>query len=158
MSWIEPAATRRVYNPNDPTYVAPTGDYFLHTIRGFDDRQVAAWRAKPTTFFQQRFGLDSRRCTSNNVSITGTFMFDPRNNYRAHTISGMLIAGRGPKLEAAVRPSLVVVIDMLLQDAPEVALTQDQKPVQRLPTRRPGVRSRPSRFASRSVDLPRTPE
>ncbi len=85
-----------VYNPNDPTFVAPTGDYFLHTVMGFNDQQIAAWRAKLTTFFQQRFGLDfSQGDTSNNVSITGTFMFDPRNNYRAHTISGMFVPSEG---------------------------------------------------------------
>jgi len=42
------------------------------------------------------------------------------------------IARRGPKLEAAVGPSPVVVLDVLLQDAPEMAVVQDQKPVQRL--------------------------
>ncbi len=42
------------------------------------------------------------------------------------------IAGRWPKVEAAVGPSPVVVLDVLLQDAPEVAGVHDQKPVQRL--------------------------
>ena len=35
------------------------------------------------------------------------------------------IAGRRPKLEAAMGPSQVVVLDVLLQDAPEVALVHD---------------------------------
>jgi len=42
------------------------------------------------------------------------------------------IADRWPKLEAAVGPSPVVVLDVLLQDPPEAAFVQDQKPVQRL--------------------------
>jgi len=48
------------------------------------------------------------------------------------TIAERGIAGGWPKLEAAVGPSPVVVVDILVQDAPEVALVQDQKPVQRI--------------------------
>src|SRR5215831_4520248 len=54
------------------------------------------------------------------------------HHYLTVTIAERGIAGRGPKLEAAVGPSPVVVLDVLLQDAPEVAFVQDQKPVQRL--------------------------
>src|SRR5262245_56083536 len=50
------------------------------------------------------------------------------------TIAERGIAGRGRKIEAAVGPSPVVVLDVLLQDAPEVAGVQDQQPVQRLAT------------------------
>jgi len=48
------------------------------------------------------------------------------------TIAERGIAHRRPKLEVAVGPSPVVVLDVLLQDALEAALVQDQKPVQRL--------------------------
>ena len=46
-----------------------------------------------------------------------------------------------PKLEAAEGPSPVVVLDGLLQDAPELAVVQDQKPVQRLARAEPTQRS-----------------
>ena len=49
------------------------------------------------------------------------------------TIAERGIASRCPEVEAAVRPSPVVVLDVLLQDAPEVAVVDYQKPVQRLP-------------------------
>jgi hypothetical protein len=49
-----------------------------------------------------------------------------------HQHLSVTIAGRWPKVEAAVGPSPVVVLDVLLQDAPEVALVHNQKPVQRL--------------------------
>jgi hypothetical protein len=85
-----------VFNPTDSNYTPPTGDYFLHTIMGFNDQQIAAWRASLTTFFQNRFGLDfSQGDTSNNVTINGHFMFDPRNNYRAYTISGLSVPSTG---------------------------------------------------------------
>jgi len=45
------------------------------------------------------------------------------------TIAERGIAGRWPKVEAAVGPSPVVVLDVLLQYASEVALVQDQKPI-----------------------------
>jgi len=41
------------------------------------------------------------------------------------TIAKREIAGRRAKLEAAVGPSPAVVLDVLLQDAPEVALVHD---------------------------------
>jgi hypothetical protein len=55
------------------------------------------------------------------------------HNHLTVTIADRGIAGRWPKVEAAVRPSPVVVLDVLLQDAPEVAVVDDKKPVQRLP-------------------------
>ena len=54
------------------------------------------------------------------------------HHYLTVTIAERGIAGRRAKFEAAVGRSPVVVLDVLLQDAPEVALVQDQKPVQRL--------------------------
>lgn len=48
------------------------------------------------------------------------------------TIAERGIAHRRPKLEVAVGPSPVVVLDVQLQDASEVAFVQDKKPVQRL--------------------------
>jgi hypothetical protein len=53
--------------------------------------------------------------------------------YLSVTIADRGVAGRWPKFEAVVGSAAVVVLDVLLQDAPEVALVDDQKPVQRLP-------------------------
>ena len=54
------------------------------------------------------------------------------HRYLTVTIAERGIAGGGPRLKAAVGPSSVVVLDGLLQDAPEVAGVQDQQPVERL--------------------------
>ena len=48
-----------------------------------------------------------------------------RHHHLSVTIAGRGIAGRWPKVEAAVGPSPVVVLDVLLEDAPEVALVHD---------------------------------
>ena len=55
-----------------------------------------------------------------------------RNDDLRVTIAEREIAGRWPKAKAAVGPSPVVVLHVLLQDAPEVAVVHDQKPVQGL--------------------------
>src|SRR5262249_23465412 len=54
------------------------------------------------------------------------------HRYLSATLAERGIARRGPKLEGAVGPSRVVVLDILLEDASEVAVVQDQKPIQRL--------------------------
>ena len=55
-----------------------------------------------------------------------------RHHHLSVTIAERGITGRWAKVEAAVEPSPVVVLDVLLQDASEVAVIHDQKPVQRL--------------------------
>ncbi len=81
-----------VYNPNDPNFTPPSGDFFFRNIMGFNDAQIAQSKADAITFFNARFGLD----VANDPNVTMTsFMFDPRNNYRAYTISGMEVPDTG---------------------------------------------------------------
>ena len=79
------------YDPNDPSYQAPDGAFFQKQIMHRTDAQIADQRAQALAFFKQRFGLDP---ANGDVSIS-SFMFDPRNNYRAYVIGGEQVPSGG---------------------------------------------------------------
>ncbi len=80
-----------VYNPSDPDFVPPTGDFFHREIMGRSDEEIEEERDKAIAFFADRFGID--------VDDPGvmfiSFMLDPRNEYRAYTISGVGVPKSG---------------------------------------------------------------
>lgn len=80
-----------IYNPNDPSYTAPDGTFFQKQIMHRTDAQIAEEQAKALAFFKQRFGLDP---ANGDVNIS-TFMFDPRNNYRAYVVGGEAVPNSG---------------------------------------------------------------
>lgn len=79
------------YDPDDPNYTPPTGEFFQKQIMGRSDAQIADQRAQALAFFKQRFGLDP---ANGDVEIT-PFMFDPRNNYRAYVVGGETVPSTG---------------------------------------------------------------
>ena len=80
------------YDPNDPNYTAPDGMFFQKEIMGRDDAEIEAHRQAAIAFFNQRFGID----VLSHPGVTfGAFMFDPRNEYRAYTVSEMMVPSAG---------------------------------------------------------------
>jgi hypothetical protein len=79
------------YDPNDPAYTAPTGEFFQKQIMGRSDAQIAEQRAQALAFFKERFGLDP---ANGDVEISMT-MFDPRNEYRAYVVGGETVPSTG---------------------------------------------------------------
>lgn len=79
------------FNPNDPNYTAPTGEFFQKQIMGRSDAQIADQRAQALAFFKQRFGLDP---ANGDVQITMS-MLDPRYNYRAYVVGGETVPSTG---------------------------------------------------------------
>ncbi len=84
-----------VYNPKDPTYAAPTGDYFFHQIMGWNDAQIAMHKDEAIAFFKTRFGLDlSKGDQVGNLTLM-SFWLGHAINYRVYTISGMDVPNTG---------------------------------------------------------------
>lgn len=81
-----------VYDPNDPDYTAPDGDFWQREIMGRTDAEIEQYRADAVEFFKQRFGIDPT--TSEDVAFT-SFMLDPRNEYRAYVVSGRDVPSEG---------------------------------------------------------------
>ncbi len=79
------------YDPNDPTYTAPSGEFFQKQIMHRTVAQIADQRAQALAFFKQRFGLDA---ANGDVEIS-MFMFDPRNSYRAYAVGGETVPSTG---------------------------------------------------------------
>jgi hypothetical protein len=79
------------YDPNDPSYTAPTGEFFQKQIMGRTDAEIAEQRAQALAFFKQRFGLDP---ANGDVAISMS-MFDPRNEYRAYVVGGETVPSTG---------------------------------------------------------------
>lgn len=79
------------HNPNDPNYQAPDGRFFQKQILHRSDAEIAQQRADALAFFKERFGLDP----ANGVVAFSSFMFDPRNNYRASVIGGESVPTAG---------------------------------------------------------------
>lgn len=80
------------YDPADPTYDAPDGMVFQREIMGRSDAEIAQNRQEAIDFFSERFGIDA---DSDAGVMFGPFMFDPRNEYRAYTISGESVPSAG---------------------------------------------------------------
>lgn len=87
-----------VYDPADPDFVPPSGDFFQREIMGRTDEEIEEDKDNAIAFFAERFGIDVEDPASGVMFIS--FMLDPRNEYRAYTIS-----------RAGVPPSGYVVRD-----------------------------------------------
>jgi hypothetical protein len=81
-----------VYDPDDPNYEAPDGDFWHREIMGRSDEEIEQNRNEAIAFFQERFGIDPS--THEGVSFM-SFMFDPRNEYRAYVVSGREVLPEG---------------------------------------------------------------
>ena len=79
------------YNPKDPNYQAPDGTFFQKQIMHRTEAEIAQQRADGLAFFKERFGLDP----ANGDVTASSFMFDPRNNYRAYVIGGESVPSSG---------------------------------------------------------------
>ena len=81
-----------VYDPNDPDYEAPDGDFWHREIMGRSDEEIAENRAEAVDFFVERFGINPDE--RDDVMFTD-FMFDPRNEYRVYAIGGRDVPTEG---------------------------------------------------------------
>lgn len=81
-----------VYDPNDPDYTAPDGDFWQREIMGWTESEIEQNRADAVEFFKQRFGIDPT--TSEDVAFMN-FMVDPRDEYRAYVVSGRDVPSEG---------------------------------------------------------------
>ncbi|MDQ3549844.1 MAG: hypothetical protein M3439_13610, partial [Chloroflexota bacterium] len=80
------------YDPADPAYDAPDGMFFQREIMGQSDAEISQNRQDAIDFFIERFSIDA---VSDSGIMFGSFMFDPRNQYRAYTISGESVPSAG---------------------------------------------------------------
>jgi hypothetical protein len=79
----------------DPSVMGPDGDYFQKDIMGRSDAEIAQNRADAIAFFIERFGIDPDSAEFEDDVMFGSFTFDPRNEYRAYTISGESVPSSG---------------------------------------------------------------
>src|SRR5215475_13715243 len=89
---------------------------------------VVAWRAREGSGYDERGHAAAVMQSGGGAAVLAQQSAQPGcHQDLSFTIAERGIAGRGPKRESAVGPSPVVVLDVLLQDASEVAFVQDKK-------------------------------
>lgn len=81
-----------VFDPDDPDYEAPDGNVWHREIMGRSEAEMDANRQEALAFFEQRFGFNGE--TDENIEFM-PFMFDPRNEYRAYSITGRDVPPEG---------------------------------------------------------------
>ncbi len=81
-----------VYKPNDPSYKAPTADFFFRHIMGWNDAQIAHQKARALAFFKQRFGVDVS--PSGNATLSAIYG-GSQSQYRAYVVSGRVVPRTG---------------------------------------------------------------
>jgi hypothetical protein len=80
------------FDPNDPDYQAPDGDFWHREIMGRSDDEIAQNRTEAVEFFKTRFGIDP----DNDDSVMfQSFMVDPRNEYRAYVVADREVPAEG---------------------------------------------------------------
>jgi hypothetical protein len=80
------------YDPNDPEYQAPDGDFWHREIMGRTDDEIAQNRAEAVEFFKTRFGIDP---DNNDGVMLQSFIVDPRNEYRAYVVGNREVPAEG---------------------------------------------------------------
>ena len=88
-----------IFDPNDPHYTPPTGDYWHRVIRGRTDEEIAELRDEAAAFFADKFGVDVDDPAMQGRARLEAFMFDPRMDIRAFTISGETVPPEGYPIE-----------------------------------------------------------
>jgi hypothetical protein len=80
-----------VYDPDDPNFTPPDGDFWHREIMGRSDEEIEQDRQEALAFFEQRFGIGE---DTEGVEFT-SFMVDPRLEYRAYVVSGREVPPEG---------------------------------------------------------------
>ena len=88
-----------IWDPNDPHYTPPDGEYFHRVIRGRSEEEMAEVRDAAAAFFHTVYGVDVDAPEMQGRVVLEPFMFDPRMDIRAFTISGETIPPEGVPIE-----------------------------------------------------------